>query len=118
MKRHLTCCVCGEDAGEFEQHWNRDTGWGICVRCVSEEAIRETPDQMLSLYGKVGINYGQPTVRHMGKHYKVLATTKREDLANAFMARTEGAAVLTVLDDGLIVIADKNDEGESIPTNE
>lgn len=111
MIHHLTCCICGEEAGKFEQHWNRDTGWGVCPRCVSEQAVKESPDEIQFNYGKVGVNYEQPMVRYMGRQYKVLGTTKNEDQANAFMARTEGASVLTVLDDGVIVIVDKSDEG-------
>lgn len=57
MKRHLKCCVCGESAGRWEQHWNRDTGWGICRKCVDWQATRETPEELESYYGKEGVNY-------------------------------------------------------------
>lgn len=53
----LTCCVCGADAGRWQQHWNRDTGYGICATCAREQAKRETPDRMRSLYGTAGLNY-------------------------------------------------------------
>jgi hypothetical protein len=59
-KRNLYCCVCGEAAGRYEQHWNRDTGWGICAPCAATQAGRETPEQMVSLYGTAGVNYEQP----------------------------------------------------------
>lgn len=110
----LTCCVCGGDAGRWQQHWNRDDEYGICPSCVAEESARNTPEQLESNYGKPSINYDQPIVRHMGRRYKVLAATKNETLANAFMDRTQNAAVLTVFDDGTIIIADKADEGELI----
>jgi hypothetical protein len=29
-----TCCVCGGEAGSWQQWWNRDTGYGVCTRCV------------------------------------------------------------------------------------
>lgn len=61
--RHLECCVCGEYAGKYQQHWNRDEGYGICQDCAKRESQRETPERMESLYGKAGVNYcapGQP----------------------------------------------------------
>lgn len=38
--RNLTCCVCSDPAGRWAQHWNRDTGWGICTRCAAEQAAK------------------------------------------------------------------------------
>lgn len=110
----LTCCVCGADAGQFEQHWNRDDGYGICPKCVAEQSAKITPEQMASYYGKVGVNYDQPTVRYMGRRFRVLATTKDRDEANAFIARTPGASVLCIFEDTTIVIADEKDQGEPI----
>jgi hypothetical protein len=117
-KTSLDCCVCGCGAGNWEQHWNRDTGYGICPQCVSEEAARETPERLESLYGKVGVNYDQPMARFNGKRYRVLASTKREAVANAFMERTPGSCVLTVFDDKTIVIASKDDEGTPLPSQD
>ncbi|MHB0991688.1 MAG: hypothetical protein ACYC0M_10470 [Burkholderiales bacterium] len=110
----LTCCVCGGDAGRCQQHWNRDSGYGICPSCVVEECARHTPDVIESCYGKPGVNYDQPMVRYFGRRYKVLAAIKNEGQANAFMERTPNAVVLTVFDDGMIIIADKSDKGEPI----
>lgn len=56
-RRRLTCCVCGQDAGIHEQHWNRDTGFGICSRCVNEEMKCMTAEEIKSCYGVKGINY-------------------------------------------------------------
>ena len=54
----LTCSCCGENAGVFEQWWNRDTGWGHCRRCIDAEIARGTPaDEILSCYGVEGVNY-------------------------------------------------------------
>lgn len=56
--RRLICCVCGEDAGHYEQHWNRDTGFGVCRTCVDYVRSRgETEQAILSLYGREGVNY-------------------------------------------------------------
>ena len=56
--RRLTCCVCGEDAGRFMQHWNRDTGWGCCRKCIDWQLGRgETAENILSYYGVAGVNY-------------------------------------------------------------
>jgi hypothetical protein len=57
-RRHLTCCCCGESAGKWEQHWNRDTGYGICRACVTwqrETGVEEA--EILSLYGVEGVNF-------------------------------------------------------------
>lgn len=63
-RRHLTCCVCGEYAGLFEQWWNRDTGWGLCATCrdwlsTPDERgrIRCTAEEMRDLYGIAGQHY-------------------------------------------------------------
>ena len=56
--RRLTCCCCGGDAGRWHQHWNRDTGFGICRRCAGQQAAEITPEEMASLYGAAGVNFG------------------------------------------------------------
>jgi hypothetical protein len=59
-KRHMTCCCCGEDAGRWQQHWNRDDGFGICVKCVNWQKSRGTTEvEIVDLYGKEGVNWGQ-----------------------------------------------------------
>lgn len=45
--RQLTCSVCGAGAGRWAQHWNRDTGYGICAACAATEAGRETPNDIV-----------------------------------------------------------------------
>lgn len=113
---HLDCCVCGGGAGRWAQHWNRDEGYGICAACVAEETVNETPERLKSLYGTAGVNYDRPTVRHYDRRFFVLGATRSQDKANAFMERTPGAAVLKVFDDdGLIVMAHVDDEGEPLP---
>lgn len=59
--RYMTCCVCGQSAGRWQQHWNRDTGFGVCKRCADEEAKRLDLDEHVSYYGRAGVNYeGEP----------------------------------------------------------
>lgn len=60
-KRMLTCCCCGRLAGRFEQHWNRDDGFGICRPCVKWCRDRGMDDAaILSSYGQEGVNYAGP----------------------------------------------------------
>jgi hypothetical protein len=55
---HLTCCCCGESAGNFAQHWNRDTGYGICAKCIAWIRSRgESESEIKSLYGIEGVNF-------------------------------------------------------------
>lgn len=112
-KRELTCCVCGGPAGSHVQHWNRDTGFGICARCVADEAGKSTPEELVSRYGTAGVNYEQPTVKHYGRVYKVLATFANtgngQAAANAFMSRNPNASVLCITD--AVYLADVADQG-------
>jgi len=58
----LECCVCGNGAGRFKQHWNRDDGYGICRSCV-EWLVRErntSAEEIRDLYGIEGVNYAGP----------------------------------------------------------
>lgn len=57
--RHMTCCTCGEDAGRWHQHWNRDNGYGICAPCVGWLKGRGMPDaEIADCYGVEGENWG------------------------------------------------------------
>lgn len=65
MRDYKTCCVCGDDAGHHEQHWNRDTGFGICRSCVDWVKSRGMSDEeILSNYGVEGVNYEPREVSH------------------------------------------------------
>lgn len=56
--RRMTCAVCGEDAGHWEQHWNRDTGFGLCAKSRDWLIGRgTTAEEMKDLYGIEGVNY-------------------------------------------------------------
>ncbi len=57
----LTCGCCGERAPSNKQHWNQDTGFGLCPRCVPH--ILNNPRagiEELKGYGKPGVNYATP----------------------------------------------------------
>lgn len=59
---HMTCCCCGDYAGLFLQHWNRDEGFGICPSCVVSVNPRTmtlptVAEEVLDLYGAEGVNY-------------------------------------------------------------
>lgn len=57
--RRMTCCVCGSDAGRWAQHWNRDTGYGVCVTCVQWVRSKgDTDAEITDLYGREGVNWG------------------------------------------------------------
>lgn len=114
----LTCSCCGASAGIFQQHFNRDTGWGICAECLAFEMGRDVPtDELVRLYGSPRIHYGIPVVHHLGREYKLMAvfydTTKGVALANAFMDRHPGASVLCVTHER-ICIAHHDDAGAVI----
>jgi hypothetical protein len=53
--KNLTCACCGENAGHFEQY-NRDTGFGLCVKWVWLSTRNVSDDEILD-YGIEGVNY-------------------------------------------------------------
>ena len=114
---NMTCCVCGGDAGRWEQHWNRDTEYSICPGCAAEEMGRHTPEEMESLYGKPGVNYNRPMIVEAGRRFVCAAvfpnTKEGTKRANAFMERTPGTGVLCVSD--AIYIANNDDNGVEVP---
>ena len=56
--RHLYCSCCGGSAGRWAQHWNMDTGHGVCARCVKWLLGRgETAEEIRFRYGVEGVNY-------------------------------------------------------------
>ena len=57
--RYKTCAVCGSDAGRWQQHSNRDTGYGICVKCVAWLRGRGMDEaELANLYGTESVNWG------------------------------------------------------------
>jgi hypothetical protein len=58
--RRLECCCCGGDAGRWHQHWNRDTGYGICMKCIDYcKGHGMDADEIKGSYGIEGVNFGE-----------------------------------------------------------
>jgi hypothetical protein len=56
--RTLTCCCCGE-LTRGRQWWNRDTGYGVCAKCVAWVRLKgESEVDIRSNYGEEGIHWG------------------------------------------------------------
>ena len=56
--RRLECACCGADAGRWRQWYNRDTGYGVCRKCVDWLIGRgETADEIRDCYGISGVHY-------------------------------------------------------------
>lgn len=118
---HKECCCCGGGAGRFEQHWNRDTGYGICRDCADDEIKRGTsPANMVELYGIPGKHYAAHTFQLYGRKFNVLAafpnSKKGEHDANQFMLDIPYASLLSA-DGDQIILADKNDKGVEAYSN-
>lgn len=90
--RQLSCCVCGDDAGQHAQHWNRDTGFGICKSCVAWLRSRDTSEtEIADLYGIEGLNFeaAQPQ-----RWFRVAAEMARGATESCdLLAFNEGAAM-------------------------
>jgi hypothetical protein len=54
--RHLTCCCCGE-ATQGRQWYNRDTGFGLCEKCIPYVSRKQSPEEVLSCYGRQGYHF-------------------------------------------------------------
>lgn len=54
--RRLTCCCCGKST-TGRQWWNRDTGFGLCIACVSYCHGRQPAAEFASCYGVAGVHY-------------------------------------------------------------
>lgn len=110
----MKCCICSDSAGHWQQHWNRDMGWGLCPNCAATEMGRATPENMLSYYGQPGVNYEAPTHVLMGRRFNVAAkfydTEAGQRKANNFMADHPEVGVLDVID-GRVILARMDDKG-------
>lgn len=53
----LSCCCCGQGL-RGRQWWNRDTGYGICTKCIDWQRSRglDAEEERLS-YGDEGVHY-------------------------------------------------------------
>jgi hypothetical protein len=63
--RSLECCCCGE-LTRGRQWWNRDTGYGICGKCIQwlrtprtsgRNDPRESEEQIRDYYGIEGVHF-------------------------------------------------------------
>lgn len=54
--RELACTCCGGTT-RGRQWWNRDKGYGLCLRCIAFVAKGETPESMRESYGVRGVHY-------------------------------------------------------------
>ena len=54
--KELTCCCFGERA-QGRQWWNRDIGFGLCVKCADVISKKEDKETMLECYGERGFHY-------------------------------------------------------------
>ena len=69
--RDRIAALRAEDAGHFAQWHNRDTGYGICRRCVDWIKNRRpfghdpiTPDEFHRNYGVEGVHYASSTGKY------------------------------------------------------
>lgn len=51
----LTCCCCGRYT-KGKQWWNRDKGFGLCLKCWNWISQTNTIEYMKSTYGITGIH--------------------------------------------------------------
>lgn len=75
----LKCGCCGERA-PGKQHWNQDTGFGLCPRCVPY--ILNNPRagvEELRAYGTPGVNYATPLVAGLDPGLLVAWKTLADD---------------------------------------
>lgn len=54
--RTLSCCCCGEST-RGRQWWNRDDGYGVCVKCATGIAKEDEGKERESLYGIRGVHW-------------------------------------------------------------
>lgn len=110
--RLLYCSCCGERAGRWHQHWNMDTGFGACVRCITFLRRRgETEAEILSRYGTEDVNWGM-SIQMYGSVFRVVAAFPEREVAyaNEWMSKHETHALLAI-HEGLLLLADINDRG-------
>ena len=61
----LICGCCGARA-KGKQHWNHDTGYGLCAACVYYLAERNEIDELKG-YGTPGVNFAAPLTTDCAK---------------------------------------------------
>lgn len=58
-KVHMTCAVCHNYAGLFQQWHNRDNGYGVCAPCIKwlTNDRKVSAEEIKQNYGIAGVNY-------------------------------------------------------------
>ena len=114
-QRRLSCSCCGESAGRWHQFFNQDTGFGICLRCITwfRQDKRHDEEDIAQTWGKEGVNWGAGITVH-GREFQAVAcfveSPKGQAKANAWMAEHPTHALLAT-QDGYYWLADINDKG-------
>ena len=54
--KRLLCACCGAPL-MGRQHWNQDTGYGLCDPCVPFVSRNTSQEEVEEAYGKPGIHY-------------------------------------------------------------
>lgn len=58
-KTRKVCCCCSGDAGKWKQWHNRDTGYGMCSKCIAWVRERGASEaEIRDLYGVENVNWG------------------------------------------------------------
>lgn len=73
--RHLTCSCCGGEAIGRQWH-NRDTGYGLCKKCIAFCARGESEMSMRSYYGLRGIHYDLPEQHEIDAQIEMALQTR------------------------------------------
>ena len=73
----LTCACCGEST-RGRQWWNRDTGFGVCAKCVAWQVSRGTDiAEIRDLYGDRGTHWGLESAEIGGILAEALSQSSR-----------------------------------------
>ncbi len=59
VRSYMRCCCCGASTRGRQWH-NRDTGYGLCVDCITFCHRNESPAEFTRLYGHRGIHFDLP----------------------------------------------------------
>lgn len=104
---YLRCGCCGERAEGGKQHWNQDTGFGLCAKCVHYIA-KKNPEELNS-YGTPGVNFATPLTRDckpgMLVSWRSVSDIEGEYRIGKIKEWDNGTAIIKELDGGTVAIA-------------
>jgi hypothetical protein len=100
----MTCATCGQPA-RGKQWWNRDTGYGVCDSCVTEQLETCGKQYVVECYGKPGKHHSMPPRPEQfreafGKVYAVRLITGSEAMANFYLEHNPDCGVFSSLKHG------------------